>query len=252
MSNISRRGFLKIGTGSLLGLTLLSTLSFAQDLGAGASGKKVAVLSASGRAGKLITKEALEKGLSVTAFVRDSKKLADIKNANLKVVEKDIFALKSSDLSGFDIIIDAFGEWQDLSLHKKHIEHLASALKGTSAKLLVVGGAGSLYMDKSHTTRLMDTPSFPEAYMGVATATAEVLTYLRGQNLVKNWVYVCPPADFVFDAPKSGKYKIIGEEFEVNANGESKGSYADYAAAMIEAALSDKYQGGVRVGVIGL
>ena len=65
-----------------------------------------------------------------------------------------------------------------------------------------------------------------------------------------NWVFVSPPAVFIPDAPKSGTYKIIGEEFEVNNKGESKASYADFASAMIEVALDSKYSK-QRVGVIG-
>ena len=94
------------------------------------------------------------------------------------------FALEKADLQGFDVIIDAFGEWQDLSLHKKHIEFLDKILQGNSAKLVVVGGAGSLYMDKSHTTRLMDTPDFPKEYMGVAEATAEVLKQRNIEKII--------------------------------------------------------------------
>lgn len=96
----------------------------------------------------------------------------------------------------------------------------------------------------------MDTPDFPQEYIPVAKATAEVLEVLRPNNKI-NWVYVSPPAVFIPDAPKSGKYKIIGEEFELNSKGESKISYADYAIAMIEIALDSTYSK-QRVGVIGL
>lgn len=209
---------------------------------------KIAVLAASGRAGRLITEEALSRGYSVSAFVRNAQKLTP--KANLSIVQKDIFALTSKDLQGFDVIIDAFGEWKDLSLHKKHGEHLVQILQGNKARLLVVGGAGSLYMDKSHTTRLMDTPTFPDSYQSIARAGAEVWELIRGQKAI-NWVYVSPPAEFVADGAKTGKYKIIGEEFEVNAKGESKASYADYASAMIDIAENKKLNQ-VRVGVIGL
>ena len=210
----------------------------------------IAVLAATGKAGRLITLEALNRGHSISAFVRDSGKAKDLANNGAKVIQKDIFALESKDLVGFDVVIDAFGEWKDFSLYKKHGEHLAKILAGSKARLLVVGGAGSYYMDKSHTTRLMDTPTFPSAYKGVANAHAELLGLLREQNGL-NFVYVSPPAEFIADAPKSGKYKIIGEEFEVNAKGESKGSYADYASAMIDIA-QDLNINKVRVGVIGL
>lgn len=209
---------------------------------------KIAVLCANGKAGKLIVEEAINKGLEVSAFVRDSSKARF--DSKVCVVQKDIFTLESSDLQGFDVIIDAFGEWQNLSLHKAHMEHLVQILSGNSAKFLAVGGAGSLYMDTSHTTMLMDTPDFPKEYLPVARATAEAFYVIKASKSI-NWVFVSPPAVFLPDAPKSGKYKIIGEEFEVNNNGESKASYADYASALLEIALDSKYAR-ERVGVIGL
>ena len=209
---------------------------------------KIAVLCANGKAGKLIVEEAINKRLEVRAVVRESNKSRF--DSKVCVVQKDILTLESSDLQGFDVIIDAFGWWQNLSLHKAHMEHLVQILSGNRAKFLVVGGAGSLYMDTSHATMLMDTPDFLKEYMPVAKATAEVLEVLRLNNKI-NWVYVSPPAVFIPDAPKSGKYKIIGEEFELNSKGESKISYADYASAMIEIALDSTYSK-QRVGVIGL
>lgn len=210
---------------------------------------KIAILCASGKAGKEITKEALSRGLEPVCFVRDSSKMNEFAN-KIQVVQKDIFALDSKDLADFDVIIDAFGEWQDLSLHKKHIESLSKILQGSRARLLVVGGAGSLYMDSSHTARLMDMPNFPKEYLGVAQATAEVLSFLRDEKGFK-WVYVCPAAEFVPTLPKSNHYEIIGEEFKVNANHESKIGYSDYASAMMDIALDSNYED-VRVGVIGL
>lgn len=223
---------------------------FLSFLSVGALGAevKMAVLAASGKAGSLIVKEALShKDIEVSAFVRNSKKASF--DSKVKVIQKDIFALKAQDLQGFDVIIDAFGEWKDLSLHKKHMEHLVKILKNNNAKLVVVGGAGSLYVDKTHTKMLMDMPDFPKEYLSVAKATAEGLTVLRGQKTL-HWVYVSPPATFIATAPKTGKYEIIGEEFKTNAKGESKGSYADFASAIIEIALSPKYDR-QRVGVIG-
>lgn len=211
---------------------------------------KIAILAASGKAGRFITQEALNRGHKVSAFVRNSTKAKDLESSGAKVIQKDIFELDSSDLAGFDVIIDAFGVVDKTELYDKHIKHLANILQGNNARLLVVGGAGSLYTDKTHKNMLMDSKDFPKEYLPVAKAHGEVLKFLRKQKEL-NWVYVSPPAVFIFDAPKSGKYKIIGEEFETNANGESKGSYADYAAAMIDIAM-DSSVNQVRVGVIGL
>jgi hypothetical protein len=119
---------------------------------------KIAVLAAKGRAGSAIVQEAINAGFEVSAFVRSKAHFDE----RVHLVVKDMFSLTSTDLQGFDVIIDAFGEWQDLSLHLKHIEYLNSILQGNEAKLIVVGGAGSLYMNTTHTLRLMDTPEFPK------------------------------------------------------------------------------------------
>ncbi|TLD97274.1 NAD(P)-dependent oxidoreductase [Helicobacter jaachi] len=215
---------------------------------------KVAILAASGKAGLLITKECVNAGFEVTAIVRNAQKMQDLATKNkldsIKIVQKDIFKLESSDLQGYDAIVDAFGEWRNLELYKTHIQHLSGILQNNAARLIVVGGAGSLYMDKSHTTRLMDSPDFPREYLPVAKATAEGLAYLRTQKSL-NWVYVSPPADFIYEGARTKRYKIIGEEFEVNAKGESKGSYADFALGIVDI-IKDSKINKMRVGIIGL
>lgn len=173
-------------------------------------------------------------------------------SSKAKIIQKDLFELDTKDLVHFDAIIDAFGEWKNLNLHKKHIEFLSKILQGSNSKLFVVGGAGSLYMDKSYTIRLMDTPTFPKEYLNIAKAAAEVLTFLRNEQGFK-WVYVSPAANFIPELPKNHNYKITGELFEVNTNNESKIGYDDYASAMIDIILNPNpnYEN-TRIGVIGL
>ena len=193
---------------------------------------KVAVLAANGKSGSLIVKEALEKGLLVSAFVREKSENVP---SGARLIKKDIFALESKDLAEFDAVVDAFGEWENLELHEKHMKHLAKLFETLpNTRLLVVGGAGSLFMDKEHKTKLMDIPEFPSEYMGVARATASALEILRNENF--NWTYLCPAAEFVFEDAKTG-YILGGEEFFVNSKGQSRGSYADYAEAMVDLIL---------------
>lgn len=65
---------------------------------------KIAVVCANGKAGQLIVKEALDRGLDVTAVVR-----SENKSAATKVLAKDLFDLTAADLAGFDVVVDAFG-----------------------------------------------------------------------------------------------------------------------------------------------
>lgn len=60
---------------------------------------KIAVICANGKAGKLIVKEAVNRGLDVTAVVRE-----DNATAAQKVLKKDLFDLTSADLEGFDAV----------------------------------------------------------------------------------------------------------------------------------------------------
>ena len=56
---------------------------------------------------------------------------------------------------------------------------------------------------------------------------------MRGVKDVK-WTYLSPAADFLADGEKTGKYILAGEDFTLNAKGESVISYADYAIAMVD------------------
>ena len=66
--------------------------------------KKVAVICAAGKQGKLLVNEAVSRGYEVTGFVRGSDK---VENAKAKTVVKDLFDLAREDLIGFDVVIDA-------------------------------------------------------------------------------------------------------------------------------------------------
>lgn len=111
---------------------------------------KLAVVCANGKAGRLIVKEAVDRGIDVTAIVRgENQTAAD------KVIKKDLFDLTADDLKDFDVVVDAFGAWTEdtLPLHSNSLAHLCDILSGTEIRLLVVGGAGSLYVNKEHTPR---------------------------------------------------------------------------------------------------
>ena len=193
---------------------------------------KIAVVCANGKAGKLIVKEAVDRGLDVTAVVREENQ-----SAAGKVLQKDLFDLARADLEGFDVVIDAFGAWTEDTLpqHSTSLKHLCDILSGTDTRLLVVGGAGSLYVNPEHTACVMDGPDFPDAFKPLAAAMAKALTELRNRSDVR-WTYLSPAGDFQAEGQRTGKYILGGEELTLNAQGESIISYADYAIAMMDEA----------------
>lgn len=191
---------------------------------------KIAVVCANGKAGQLITKEAVERGFDVTAVVR-----GENRSAAPKALVKDILDLRAEDLREFDAVVDAFGAWTEetLPLHSTTLEILCNALSGTNTRLLVVGGAGSLYVNPEHTACVSEGPDFPDLFKPLAAAMAKALSELRDRKDVK-WTYISPAGDFQAEGERSGEYLLGGEELTLNERGESVISYADYAIAMVD------------------
>ncbi|MGN0476878.1 MAG: NAD(P)-dependent oxidoreductase [Ruminococcus sp.] len=195
---------------------------------------KIAVICANGKAGKLIVKEAVNRGLDVTAVVRTENQ-TEAQN----VLQKDLFDLTAADLKDFDVVVDAFGAWTEDTLyqHSTSLKHLCDILSGTDIRLLVVGGAGSLYVNPEHTAVVSDGPDFPPQFLPLAKAQGKALEELRARNDVK-WTFISPAGDFRADGERTGKYILGGEELTLNSKGESVISYADYAIAMIDEAVN--------------
>ncbi|MCI8408916.1 MAG: NAD(P)H-binding protein [Lachnospiraceae bacterium] len=191
---------------------------------------KLAVICANGKAGKLITKEAVERGLNVTAIVR-----GDNYSSAPQSIYKDILDIKAEDLAGFDVVVDAFGAWTEdvLPLHSTSLKVLCDALSGTDIRLIVVGGAGSLYVNPEHTACVADGPDFPDVFKPLASAMAKALGELRNRTDVK-WTYISPAGDFQAEGERTGEYILAGEELTLNDKGESIISYADYAIALVD------------------
>lgn len=193
---------------------------------------RIAVVAADGRVARKVITEAVNRGFEVTAFGRKDQN----ETATENYIKKDIMELTTEDLKKFDAVVDAFafGAWTEetLPLHSATTNHLADILSGTNVRLLVVGGAGSLYVNPEHTVVVADGADFPDAFKPLALAMAKVLGELRKRSDVK-WTYISPAADFQADGERTGKYITAGEEFTLNERGESLISYADYAIAMV-------------------
>ena len=198
---------------------------------------KVAVICANGKAGRLIVKEALGRGMDVTAVVR-----GENRSAAAKAIVKDLFELTAADLEGFDVVVDAFGAWTPETIGEisRAVKQLCGAVANTNTRLLIVGGAGSLYVNQEHTATVADGPDVPDAFKPLAAAHDEALRYLRGRKDVK-WTYVSPAGDFQAEGARTGAYILGGEELTLNSRGESTVSYADYAIAIVDEAAGGQH-----------
>lgn len=192
---------------------------------------KIAIIGASGKSGRRLVDEALRQGHEVTAIIRDKNTLTD---KNIPILERDLFSLTPDDVSGFDAVINAFNAPAGREeLHQSSLEHLIKVFEKTPhVRLIVVGGAGSLYTDKQKNMRLVESKNFPAAYFPAASNMAAAFAKLQGSNA--NWTYLSPAAMYDPTGKRTGSYTLGDDVLIANKSGESYVSYADYAIAMID------------------
>ncbi|MEK3685819.1 NAD(P)-dependent oxidoreductase [Paenibacillus sp. FSL R10-2736] len=192
---------------------------------------KIAVIGAGGKAGSEIVKEALDRGHEVTAIVRNPAKVTD---SRASVLEKDILSLTAEDLRSYDAVINAFGApFGQEHLHVEAGYVLIEALKNVpDTRLIVVGGAGSLYVDEARTVKVVDTPGFPDFVKPTALNQGKNLEILQTTEGLR-WTFVSPSANFAV-GERTGAYVKGKDHLLVNSKGESYVSYADYAIAIVD------------------
>lgn len=197
---------------------------------------KIGVIAASGKAGSLIVNEALNRGHEVTAIVRDASKVSQ----DIYKIEKDIFDLTQVDLCGFDVVVNAFGaKGSDPIVYQTSTKHLIDILSDTNIRLIVVGGAGSLYTDVTETIQVYQTPSFPAVVYPTSSNMAIALELLK--NSTVNWTFFAPAINFDYNGVLSGKVKLGSNYVILNDLNESYISYKDYVKVLVDEVENKKY-----------
>ncbi|WP_285767043.1 NAD(P)-dependent oxidoreductase [Peribacillus sp. SI8-4] len=193
---------------------------------------RIGIIGASGKVGSLIMKEAKDRGMDVTAIVRNASRITE---TNVHVLEKDIFALTGPDLTSFDVVVNTYKAPEgEEHLYVDAGRVLVKALKeAPQTKMIVVGGAGSLFVDETNTTRLMDTPDFPNFVYPTASNAAKQLEELQKTDSIA-WTYISPAGFFDPEGKRTGSYRTGKDHVILNGKGQSYISYADYAIAVVD------------------
>ncbi|MDE7240789.1 NAD(P)H-binding protein [Desulfovibrio sp.] len=199
---------------------------------------KIAIIGATGYVGAPILGEALSRGHTVRALMRDKKKLPPAEN--LEAVEIDITdseALAKA-IAGYDVVVHAYAPPRSLSV----ADRIAQQTRGTESiiravkragtpRLVAVGGAGTAEVAPG--VPLMESYFFPPQYEGGAKSTAVVKDLLKRENEF-DWVFISPP-NFLEEGPRTGKYRTGKDNLIVDlSNGSSHMSVADYAVAFVD------------------
>ena len=198
--------------------------------------KDVLLIGASGFIGSAILNEALNRGFEVTAVTRNPEKIT-VENPLLHKVKGDILSKKSLQplLKGVKNVVCAYNPgWTNPNIFEDTIKGYANliecAKKAKVERLLIVGGAGSLFVEEG--IRLVDSGKIPEAILPGVKAMAMILYDLQINEKELDWVFFSPASEITPGA-RTGKYRLGKDHLVVNANGESRISVEDYAMEMI-------------------
>ncbi|MCC8188321.1 MAG: NAD(P)-dependent oxidoreductase [Bacteroides sp.] len=199
--------------------------------------KKIVLIGASGFVGSAILNEALNRGISVTAVVRNPESIK-ISNADLTVVKADVSdAGKVAEISkGADAVISAFNPgWTNPNIYEETLRIYPRILEGVKRagvkRLLIVGGAGTLFVAPG--LRVVDSGAIPDEIMGGVKSLGEFyLNTLMNEKEI-DWVFFSP-AGSLEPGERTGNYRLGKDDLILNDKGESKISVQDYAKAMVD------------------
>lgn len=203
---------------------------------------KIALVGGTGFVGSAVLEELLRRGHAVTALARNTGKYAA--REGLSVVEAD--ALDATQVgkavAGHDAVIDAYNPgWTEPQIHDLFLRGTEAILDGVQAsgvkRVLVVGGAGSLYVAPG--LQLIDTPEFPAAYKQGALAAREALNRIRTRSAL-DWTFLSPPIGLA-PGERTGAYRVGGDDVPMDGGQPAGISVADLAVAIVDEIESPRH-----------
>lgn len=202
--------------------------------------KKVALIGASGYVGNAILNELLERGHHVTAIVRHASKVkASSPNLEIKEVDVEDVAATTEALKENDAVISAYNPgWSNPNMYEDTLRVYPKILDEAKAsgvkRLLIVGGAGSLFVKPG--LRLVDTGTLPEAWLPAVKSMAKFYLETLVNEKELDWVFFSPAANLgnLTSGVRTGKFRLGKDDLIVDEKGESFISVEDYAVAMVD------------------
>ena len=196
---------------------------------------KTVLLGATGMAGSRIAAEAVRRGDEVVAVSRSG--AAPVDSPLVTSIAADAGSVQeiAEVVKGADVVASALAPARDGSDPRGPFVALYEAvLDGVRAggvrRMVIVGGAGSLQVDRD--TLLKDTPAVPDQVKPEAEALIDVLAGLRAVDDLE-WTYITPAANFA-PGERTGNFRIGGDVVLTDSEGNSNISAEDYAIAFVD------------------
>ena len=199
---------------------------------------KIALIGASGFVGSAILNELLHRGHQVTAIARKPGKITS--EENLEFLSADVMneTVLAKAVAGHDAVISAYNAgWQNPNLYTDFLKGsyaIQRAVKKAGIKrLIVVGGAGSLFLSPGQ--QIVDTEGFPDDWKPGALAARDYLDIIK-QEKELDWTFLSPAVEMHpgTSGTRKGTYRTGLESPVFDANNRSYISVEDTAVAIAD------------------
>ena len=200
---------------------------------------KIALIGGTGFVGSAVLTELSQRGHQVSALARDTTKYRTTPGVTPVGADATDAAQVERAVVGADAVISAYNPgWQSPELYERFMAGTRATIAGVKRsgvkRLLVVGGAGSLFVAPG--VQLMDTPEFksmvpPEILPGVQGAR-EALELIRAETSL-DWTFLSPPAKLA-PGERTGKFRVGGDNLLMNGAEPAGISVADLAVAIVD------------------
>jgi putative NADH-flavin reductase len=200
---------------------------------------KIALIGATGFVGSAILKEALSRGIRITAILRHPEKLS-VTDENLQAVRGDVEDTEklAELLKGNDAVVSAYNPgWSNPDIYNEFLkgsQSIQAAVRKSGIKrLITVGGAGSSYIAPN--LQLIDTPEFPAEWKAGALAARDYLNILKKEDQL-DWTFVTPAIEMHrgTSGTRKGVYRTGLENPVFDENKRSVISVEDLAVAIVD------------------
>ena len=204
---------------------------------------KLALIGATGFVGSVLLAEALKRGHDVTALARTPAKIAA--QPRLAIAQADVLdaAQVAAATTGHDAVISAYNPgWKNADIFAEFGRGTRAIVEGVKRagvkRLLVVGGAGSLYVAPG--VQLVDTPQFPAEWKQGALAARDALEMIRKEDSL-DWSFVSP-AVILEPGPSRGGFRLGGDEPLLQPDGQPAHlTVGDLAVAILDEIESPRH-----------
>lgn len=196
---------------------------------------KIALIGATGFVGAPLLEELLQRGHQVTVLARNPGKLAPRPGLSVVAADAQDAAQVRQAVAGHDAVISAYNPgWTVPDIHEQFLKGTRAIYAGVREagvrRLLVVGGAGSLFVAPG--LQLVDTPQFPAEYKQGALAAREALNLIRQEETL-DWTFLSPPI-LLTPGKRTGQYRVGSEAPLMNGEAPGTISVQDLAVAIVD------------------